>query len=59
MLDPESFGNYLAVGLHGKTRGQAMFFEVGEHAALAGAFPLEEALERCERESKREPKHSI
>ena len=58
MLDPESFGNYLAVGMQGKTRGQAMFFEVRAQG-LGQDFPVEEALERCKKESIKQPKHSI
>ncbi|MCX7869800.1 MAG: hypothetical protein N2322_07600, partial [Terrimicrobiaceae bacterium] len=58
MLPPETFGNYMAVGLHGKPRGQAMFFEV-DAAGLPGEFGVEEAFARCLRESAAEPKHSI
>lgn len=58
MLDPDAYGNYLAVGLQGKTRGQALFFEVNPQQA-AECFEVRGALERCRRESLRAPKHSV
>lgn len=60
-LTPENYGSYMAVGVQGKTRGQAMFFEVDP--ALAGkdfAAGVEQAFARCESESTPEdPKRSV
>jgi len=58
MLGPQAYGNYLAVGLQAKTRGQAMFFEVNPELA-AGHLDTSAALERCRRESEQAPKHSV
>lgn len=57
-LAPAAYGNYMAVGLHAKTRGQAIFFEV-DHAAMGAEFDVASALARCERESESHPKHSV
>lgn len=57
-LDPESYGNYMAVGAHGKTRGQALFFEVDLGFATEH-FDVEAAMDRCRKESVESPKHSV
>jgi hypothetical protein len=58
-LEPGEYGSYMAVGLHAKTRGQAIFFDVDADAAGAAGFAVGEAFERCRRESAGAPKHSI
>lgn len=58
MLDPQAYGSYLAVGIQGKTRGEAIFFEV-DPALAAGPFHVECAFDRCRTESLSEPKHSV
>jgi len=60
-LEPAAYGSYMAVGIQGKTRGQAMFFEVDP--ALAGdafAAGIAKAFARCENESvPGDPKRSV
>lgn len=46
MLPPEEFGNYLAVGTHQRSRGQAIFFEV-DPLFTSDYFSLEAAKARC------------
>jgi hypothetical protein len=58
-LEPAAYGSYMAVGLHAKTRGQAIFFDVDGDAAAAAGFAVGEAFERCRVESVEAPKHSV
>lgn len=46
MLDPESFGNYFAIGSQKRSRGQAIFFEVDPDKLPNGRW-VEEASKRC------------
>ena len=57
MLPPEEFGTYLAVGTKKRTRGQAMFFSLGD---LEGtSVDLQEVRKRCVPHPNGEPKHSL
>lgn len=57
-LDPQAYGAYLAVGTSGRSRGQAMFFEV-DPERVPPEFPLGEAVERCHPDAAGVPKHSV
>ncbi len=57
MLSPDDFGTYLAVGTQKRTRGQAMFFEVGD--LKGGYFQLKEVEKRCVPHPDGTPKHSV
>lgn len=57
-LDPQAYGAYLATGTSGRSRGQAMFFEVAPDQVPSG-FPLDEAVGRCHRDAAGVPKHSV
>ncbi|MCC5835360.1 MAG: hypothetical protein JJU20_11555 [Opitutales bacterium] len=46
MLDPESFGNYFAIGSQKRSRGQAIFFEV-DPDKLPDSRWLHEAARKC------------
>lgn len=46
MLDPESFGNYFAIGSQKRSRGQAIFFEV-DPEKLPDSRWIHEASKRC------------
>lgn len=59
-LDPAAYGSYLAVGLHGKMRGQAIFFDVDAEMAAEAGFDVERAFKRCVDEStEADPKRSV
>lgn len=57
-LDPAAYAAYLAVGLSGRSRGQAVFFEV-DPAKVPPDFPMDEARERCRPGADGVPKHSV
>ncbi len=57
-LEPEAYGTYLAVGQTGRSRGQAMFFDV-DPGLLPASFPLAEARRRCHPTADGQPKHSV
>jgi hypothetical protein len=57
MLPPVDFGTYLAVGTKKRTRGQAMFFSLGQ---LEGNWvDLQGVRKRCVAHPDGEPKHSL
>lgn len=58
MLEPEEFGNYLAVGTKKRTRGQAIFFEVDPDFE-SDFFPLKDIEERCVPHKDGTPKRSV
>ena len=57
MLPPLEFGTYLAVGTKKRTRGQAMFFSVGDLGKTP--FNLRDIESRCAPHPNGEPKHSL
>ena len=57
-LDPLCYGAYLATGESGRSRGQAIFFEVREEA-IPDSFAVEEARRRCRPDASGNPKHSV
>lgn len=57
-LDPAAYAAYLAVGAEGRSRGQALFFEV-DPAGVPADFPMEEARARCHPGANGVPKHSV
>ena len=58
MLPPEEFGNYLAIGTHQSTRGQAMYFDLDVDGDLR-EFDLAYAREYCVAHPDGRPKHSL
>ena len=57
MLSPFEFGNYLAVGTKKRTRGQAMFFSLGDLDKTP--FDIQNLESRCVPHPNGEPKHSV
>jgi len=57
MLPPADFGTYLAVGTSKRTRGQAMFFSLGDLRKTP--FELKDVERRCVPHVNGEPKHSV
>lgn len=57
-LGPQEYGAYLATGQNGRSRGQAIFFEV-DSARVPDTFPLGEARKRCHPSPEGTPKHSV
>ncbi len=58
MLPPEEFGNYMAVGVKNRSRGQAIFFEV-DPDFTSDHFPLDEIAKRCVPHRDGRPKRSV
>lgn len=58
MLPPEEFGNYLAIGTHQSTQGQAIFFDL-ELDEDNKDFDYSYALEHCTPHPDGKPKHSL
>ena len=58
MLEPEEFGNYLAVGSRKRTRGEAFFFEL-EPDFQSDFFPLHNIQKRCILTKEGKPKRSV
>jgi hypothetical protein len=57
MLSPAEFGSYLAIGTKKRTRGQAMFFSLGDLGETP--FNLRDLEKRCVPHANGEPKHSL
>jgi len=57
MLPPMEFGNYLAVGTKKRTRGQAMFFSLGDLGKTP--FDVRDIESRCVPHPNGEPKHTV
>lgn len=58
MLSPKDFGDYLAVGSHKRTRGQALFFEL-DLEQMNGDFPFQLMEERLKPHEDGKPKRSV
>ena len=58
MLPPEEFGNYLAIGTHQSTHGQAIFFDLDLDEDNKD-FDYSYALEHCTAHPDGKPKHSL
>jgi hypothetical protein len=57
MLPPEAFGNYLAVGTKKQSRGQAIFFSLGDLGNTP--FNLKDLDTKCRPHPDGEPKHTV